>query len=166
MTVAARAYDKSEEDSTVNSEFTYFLFSHAGDEPKIALLYLQEKHPASRAKRVAELRIDRLTDKHKVIVLVRGRNPLKPATPLTGSRRNEYGIRELVNANPADLVGEMGASEPIDCGKFWNRTAGWEGGDGELDIPGFLQAVAAAASPLRVSWHPEQLPGILKLGHV
>lgn len=166
MNQPARVERREPEGLVQNDENTYFVFENAPGEAKIALAYIADQYPNTKAKRVIELRVDRLTDRHNVICLVRGRDPRKPVTPLIGQRRSEHGIMQLVNADPNTLKGEICESEPIACNRYWNRMAGWEGGDGELDITGFLAAVGAAAAPLRVVWSPQSLPGIMKLGAI
>lgn len=143
------------------SRFTYFLYLPNDYEKEIMRLYLAQKYPESLARKVGEMQVNRLTDQHQVIILTRPK-PTPDKTP----RRNQMGAVEFDDHEPSTKLKEVRESKPISVREFWNEGNEDSMIDGTLDTHRFLDAVARAASPLTISWHPEQNPGVLKLSWV
>lgn len=144
-----------------NSRFTYFLYLPDDFEKEVMRLYLAQKYPTSLARRVGEMQVNRLTDQHQVIVLVRP----KP-TPASTPHKNQMGATEFEHHDHKTKLGEVRESRPIFCREFWQEGNDDSMVDGTLNTHQFLEAVSRAASPLTISWHPEQNPGILKLSWI
>lgn len=156
-----RATPAAEKHSVPRSRFTYFFMMPDPYEQRIMLAYLAEKYPDSQAKKVSELRIDRLTDLHAVIVLVRP----KPSAAAT-QFKNQMGLSEFTHHEPETKMAEVREARPILIKDFWREAGEDSVSDGELDTSAFITAVSQAASPITTYWHPDQLPGILKLSYV
>jgi hypothetical protein len=138
------------------SEHTYFVMVNDDYEKKAATAYVKSLYPGTAAKVVADLRLDRLTDKHTVIAL---RRPTE-CTPAVALRINPQGIRET-SITPVDaLMREVQESEPVHCAEHWR--AAREGNDGELDISGFATALGTRCIPAAIKYYPRD--GILRLG--
>jgi hypothetical protein len=135
---------------------TYFLLIDDEYEKKAAKEYLRQMYPGTAARIVNELRLDRLTDKHHVIALVRG-NERSPALALVA---NHNGIRELRATPVAELMREVVESKPVRCADYWQPAR--EGNEGEVALGGFLEDLGKKAAPAALKYYPQQ--GLLKLG--
>lgn len=147
-----------------NARFTYFIMLPDDYEKKIMLAYLESKYAKESlalAKKVGEMRVDRLTDMHTVIALVRPR-PSPAATPF----KNQMGLTDYEHHEPELKGREVRESRPILIKRFWRAASDEAMVDGELNTSEFLTALAQAASPLSINWHPEQTPGVVKLSWV
>jgi len=168
---------KAAEPTLPNSRFTYFMMLPDQYEQRVMLAYIAQKYPQSEARKVSELRVDRLTDLHSVIVLVRPR-----PTPAATQFKNGMGVSEFQHHEPEEKLKEVRESRPILVKTFFKAPGAVpefneygdrpemsldnEVGDGELNISNFLTALAQAASPMTLNWHPTQLPGIVRLAWV
>lgn len=144
-----------------NSRFTYFIHLPDDYERRVSEAYFKTKYPNSQAKRVGELNVGRLTDLHSVITLVRPR-PTAAATP----HRTAMGSIDYTHHEPETKIAEVRESRPILVKHFWTEGGDDSMVDGQLNISEFLTALSQAASPITLNWHPDQLPGIVKLSWV
>lgn len=161
MPAVESAAGTSQAPDVKNSRFTYFIHLPDDYEKRVMEGYVKTKYPSSQAKRVGELNVGRLTDMHSVIVLVRPR-PTPSATP----HRTQMGTIEYTHHEPETKLAEVRESRPILCKQFWSEGGDDSMVDGFLSISDFLTALSQAASPITLSWHPDQLPGIVKLSWV
>lgn len=136
-------------------EYTYFVCIDDDYERKAAREYVNTKYPKSLAKFVHELRLDRLTDKHTVIALVRGNE----RTPAVQVIVNPQGVRTLSNTPVSELAAEVVESDAVSCAKHWSKLAG---GEGELHLPAFLEELGRACVPAAIKNYPNTKT--LKLG--
>lgn len=136
-------------------ENTYFIYLADEYEAKAARAYLKSLYPTSLAKQVAELRLDRLTDKHTVIALRRDNE----RTPAVQVIVNPQGVRTLSYTPPTELMKEVAEAEPIKCSDFWHKVAG---GEGELDLARFLEELGKRCSPAAIKYY--ERTQTLKLG--
>jgi hypothetical protein len=144
-----------------DSRFTYFLYLPDDYEKEVMRLYLLQKYPNSQARKVGEMQVNRLTDQHQVIILTRPK-PTPDKTPY----KDPMGSVQYTLHEPKSKLSEIRESKPIFCKDFWTEGHDDSMVDGTLNTHTFLAAVSAAASPLTISWHPEQNPGVLKLSWV
>ena len=158
---AAEPAQTKQTEQVGDSRFTYFLYLPDDYEKEIMRLYLAQKYPNSQARKVGEMQVNRLTEVHNVIVLTR-----KKPSPMSTPRRNQMGTTEYERHEPETKLKEVTESKPIVCADFWAPGNEDSMVDGQMDTHSFLTAVSKAASPLTISWHPEQNPGILKLSWV
>jgi hypothetical protein len=158
---AAEPVSAKVDDRVGMSRFTYFLYLPNDFDKEVMRLYLQEKYPNSLARKVGEMQVNRLTEQHAVIVLTRPR-PTADKTPF----KNQMGTVEYTLHPAEEKIREVRESKPIFCKEFWHEGNEDSMIDGALDTHLFLGAVSVAASPLTISWHPEQNPGVLKLSWV
>lgn len=136
-------------------ENTYFIYLADEHETKAARAYLKSLYPTSLAKQVAELRLDRLTDKHTVIALRRDNE----RTPAVQVIVNPQGVRTLSQTPMAELMKEVQESEPLRCADFWHQRPG---GDGELDLARFLEELGKRCTPAAIKYY--ERTQTLKLG--
>lgn len=137
------------------AETTYFVLVNDEYESKAGRAYLKTIYPQSLARVVTELRLDRLTDKHTVIPILRG-DDRSPAVPLV---RDAHGIRVPQPAPVTELMKEVREGQPVACAKYWQPGTGNEG---ELNVAGFLEEVGKSCVPAAVKYYPRE--NIMKLG--
>lgn len=173
---SARAVELSTKETPIQErESTYFMALQLPSETKIALAYLNKKYgkdvPAGgphKAKRVNELKVDRLVPGMHIIVLMRLEEARSPAVTYV----NNGGIKEPIYHKAEEFADEVVESEPIEIAKFYRRPTRTEGGlwgnDGELDKDAFFAelATAAIAGGAMIKWKPDQNPGVVKLDYI
>lgn len=154
-----------------NLPTTYFMALALPSEGAIALAYLKKKYGNEiKAKKVTELRVDRLIPGMHVIVLMR-RGPEFRADPRPMSPPVTYiannGMKEAIYHKADEFADEVTESAPIAIADYFQRApqvmAGEWGGDGELDKDRFFDALAASSPGATIKWQPERNPGIVKL---
>jgi len=144
---------------------TYYLGPTDENENQIALAWIEQKYPEANTpghvRYVTELRLDRMTEDHIVIVLAR----TKKRTDALETQRDHNGIAKVIRRTPAELAEEIIEGKPVYCKDHWY---GQEGGqEGELIVHTFLQALGKTSIPWVVKPAPADsrtTPRIYRLG--
>lgn len=162
---SARAGASSSEPSAqTHSENVYFLAINDQYESAIAKAYIAQKYPASKARFRTELKLQRLSEKHVVIALVRGED----RSPLERTARDDRGIAHIVRTSPGDLTREIRECKPIKVADHWRRSHGadeYDDDDGEIDVESFMTELGKQATPICPRTHIGT-PDLLKLTFV
>jgi hypothetical protein len=145
---------------------TYYLGPSDENEHQIALAWIDQNHPNAnkpgQVRYVTELRLDRMTEEHTVIVLARTG---KKRTPARETERDHNGIARVITREPETLIGELSESKPVYCKDHWFGQE--DGTEGELVVHTFLEAIGKACSPWAVKPAPADsrtTPRIYRLG--
>lgn len=137
---------------------TYFLVVDEDPDREMAQQFLADRNIDPRGdstRAVTELRVDRLTDRHRVIGLYRRQDKdrsKRMAAPEPGMAPVLEPIHQPIQA-----------TAPIDISQFWTRSEANEFIEGTLDHARFFAALGKAMSPAVISWHPNSEPGVLRL---
>lgn len=135
------------------NEITYYLFIDDAQEQAKAEGVLEEHgipHDDKTHRRVRELRVDRLDDRHVVIPVLRDAN----------NDRARY-IENDDAATAAGVVhwkishGGKKICKPVVCARFWTQTA-TEYDDGQIDVPKFLSALGSSCIPATLKWDEQR----------
>lgn len=143
---------------------TYFLGPSDENEHAIALAWLQKYHPEANSpghvRYVTELRLDRMTEEHAVIVLAR----TKKRTHALETVRDANNMAKVVRRSPEELIEEVQECKPVHCKDHWIAEDGTEG---ELVTHTFLEAIGKTCTPWAVKPAPldsRTAPRVYRLG--
>lgn len=115
-----------------------FLYVTGEKETQPALDYLMRYAKAPNVRRTAEIPLDRLTDKHVIIPIVRNINE---------DRRGYVNVEGTDRIRPIDYRAECVEGTPVVVADFYKANVtddGFGGSIGEVDVLAIVNAVAAA----------------------
>lgn len=142
----------------LHGDSLYYLMPADEYEQAICQAWLEKNRENTIARSVSRLRVDRLTERHTVIVLMRRQ---KKPTAAVGVTLDEHKVKQLVHRNVEELASEVSEGEPITCEKHWRPAS--DGEDGILDTSTFLCELGKTSTPLAIKWRADDR--IVWLGH-
>lgn len=142
----------------VHGQDTYYVMPADEHEQAICQAWIEKHRPNTIARSVSRLRVDRLTERHTVIVLMRR---VKKPTAAVGITLDENKLRQTVHRNVDELSAEVTEGEVIRCDKHWRPAS--DGQDGLLDTSTFLEELGKTCTPLCIKWRADDR--IVWLGH-
>lgn len=142
--------------AAITGENIYYLMPADEHEQALCMAWIEKHKPGTVARNVSRLRVDRLTERHSVIVLMRR---VKKPTPVIGVVRDEHNLKELVVRSPEFLVDDkpimdqVSEGPPVHAGKHWKPAP--DGEDGLLNESSFLEELGKTCSPLAIKWRSD-----------
>lgn len=157
--VSARA-----EPQPAHNENVYFIAIDDPYESAIAKAYIAAKYPGTKARFRTSINLNRLSEKHVVIALIRGED----RSPLERSARDDRGVAHIVRTSPKDLIHEIRECKPIRVADHWLRRHGadeYDDDDGQINADSFMTELGTRATPICPRTHIGT-PDVLKLQFV